>query len=74
LQINREFNTTVFISSHILDELSRIADTIGIINKGSMLAEISMPDIRSKGIDLETYYLNLLKGAAENEKVNSVGA
>jgi ABC-2 type transport system ATP-binding protein len=74
LRINQEYQTSIFISSHILDELSKIADTIGVIDNGSMLAEISMNDIKNKGINLETYYLDLLKGVGKNEKYNSVGA
>lgn len=34
LRINREYHTSIFISSHILDEVSKIADTIGVIDKG----------------------------------------
>lgn len=73
LLINRTFHTTIFISSHILDELSKIADTIGVIDKGHMIAEIAMTEIRQKGIDLETYYLDLLKGVGKSEKTNSIG-
>lgn len=65
LRINREYHTSIFISSHILDELSKIADTIGVIDKGAMIAEISMSEIKQKGIELETYYLDLLKGGVE---------
>ena len=46
----------------ILDELAKIADTIGMIDHRAMLAEISMEDIRTQGTSLETYYLNLLGG------------
>lgn len=66
LKINRENKVTILISSHILHELSRIADTIGIIDHGKMLAEISMEEISNKGIDLETYYLEILKGGRVN--------
>lgn len=62
LHINHEYHTSIFISSHILDELSKIANTIGVIDKGTMIAEISMSEIKQKGIELETYYLDLLKG------------
>lgn len=65
LRINREYHTSIFISSHILDELSKIADTIGVIDKGTMIAEISMSEIKEKGIELETYYLDLLKGGVK---------
>lgn len=73
-RINREFQTSILISSHILDELSKLADTIGVIDKGSMIAEISMAEIRQQGVNLETYYLDLLQGAGKVEKTNSIGA
>ena len=73
LHINREFHTTILISSHILDELSKIANTIGVIDKGSMIAEISMVEIRRQGIDLETYYLELIKGGGNLGETTSFG-
>ena len=39
LRINKEHGTSILISSHILDELSKIADTIGMIDHGAMLGE-----------------------------------
>lgn len=66
LRINHEYHTSILISSHILDELSKIADTIGIIDHGAMLAEVSMKELTAKGIDLETYYLGLLGGGEKN--------
>ena len=39
-----------------------------------MIAEISMAEIRQKGVNLETYYLDLLQGAGKGEKSNSIGA
>lgn len=41
LRLNREKQITVLISSHILDELSRLATHYGFIDKGSMVKEIS---------------------------------
>ena len=41
VQLNRERQTTVLISSHILSELSRLATHYGFIHKGHMLQEIS---------------------------------
>ncbi len=66
LRINREYHTSILISSHILDELSKIADTIGIIDHGAMLAEVSMKELTAKGIGLESYYLGLLGGGRKN--------
>ncbi|NFP93060.1 ABC transporter ATP-binding protein [Clostridium sporogenes] len=64
LQINRENGTTILISSHILSEMAKIADRIGVIDKGIILKEISMTEIVDKGIELESYYLELLKGGS----------
>ncbi|MBD5455289.1 MAG: ABC transporter ATP-binding protein [Lachnospiraceae bacterium] len=40
-----EYGITIIISSHILSEIESIADTIGIINRGNMIKEISMKEI-----------------------------
>jgi len=40
LRLNRERQMTVLISSHILDELSRLATHYGFIDNGSMIKEI----------------------------------
>lgn len=44
-QLNQENETTIFISSHILSEVDLIADTIGIIQQGKLLAELPMEEI-----------------------------
>ncbi len=41
LKLNRERQITVLISSHILDELSKLATHYGFIGNGSMIKEIS---------------------------------
>lgn len=45
LKLNREKQVTVLISSHILEELSKIATHYGFINNGSMVKEISAEDL-----------------------------
>ncbi|RVU55199.1 ABC transporter ATP-binding protein [Anaerosphaera multitolerans] len=48
LKINKEWNTTIIVSSHILNELSQIANRIGIIKNGSMLEEITLEDLKER--------------------------
>ena len=50
-----EYGITIFISSHILSEVENIADTIGIINHGNMMKEISMKEIS----EMNTAYIEL---------------
>lgn len=45
LKLNRERQITVLISSHILDELSRLATHYGFIDSGCMLKEISAEEL-----------------------------
>lgn len=45
LKLNREKQITVLISSHILDELSRLATHYGIIDNGRMVKELSAEEL-----------------------------
>ena len=45
LKLNREHQITVLISSHILDELSRLATHYGFIDSGRMVREISAEEL-----------------------------
>ncbi len=45
LKLNRERQITFLISSHILDELSRLATHYGFINSGRMVKEISAKEL-----------------------------
>ncbi len=45
LRLNREEGITVLISSHILDELSRLATHYGIIDGGRMVKELSAAEL-----------------------------
>ncbi len=47
LKLNRERQITVLISSHILDELSRLATHYGFIDNGRMVKEISAKDLEA---------------------------
>ncbi len=50
-----EYGITIILSSHILYEVESIADTIGIINNGKMMKEISMKEISK----MNTAYIEL---------------
>lgn len=47
LKLNREKQITVLISSHILDELSRLATHYGIIDAGHMVKELSAEELEA---------------------------
>ena len=47
LKLNRENKITVLISSHILDELSKLATYYGFINGGKMIREMSAEELEA---------------------------
>lgn len=48
LKLNRERNTTILISSHILSELSQLATTYGFIHNGVFLEQLSSEELSNK--------------------------
>ena len=48
LRLNRERQTTILISSHILSELSALATHYAFIDRGRMLETISAADLRER--------------------------
>ena len=48
LKLNKERGITFLISSHYLDELSKIATHYGFVNKGKIIQEISKQDLEQK--------------------------
>lgn len=51
-----EYGMTLMISSHLLPEIESIADTVGVINHGKMMKEISMKEI----VETNTAYIELV--------------
>lgn len=63
LKLNREKQVTILISSHILDELSRLATHYGIIDNGRMVKEFSAEELDSacrKCVRIEVSNTNVL--------------
>lgn len=48
LKINREWNTTIILSSHILNELALIATRFGFIKNGHMVDELTAEELKDK--------------------------
>lgn len=48
LKLNQEKGITILISSHLLDELSKIVTKYGIINDGVLIEEVSAEELQEK--------------------------
>jgi ABC-2 type transport system ATP-binding protein len=57
--LSREKNITIFLSSHLLDQVQRICDRVGIMIKGNLVALGPIQELAEKklGIDKEHYTL-----------------
>ena len=62
LQRFKEQNKSVFLCSHLLTEVEKIADRVGILVKGNLVAELSVAEI-TKTIDLETFFMEKVQNA-----------
>ncbi|MFJ7663597.1 ABC transporter ATP-binding protein [Lysinibacillus sp. NPDC097162] len=49
--LSKEYGITIIVSSHILAEIEQMADTIGVINNGRLIAEVSMEHVRHSQTD-----------------------
>lgn len=72
LKLNRERSITVLISSHILDELSRLATHYGFIDNGRMIKEISSQELEAacrKSIRVEVSDIRTLARVLDDMKI-----
>lgn len=70
LSLSKEHGITILISSHILSEISQIADRIGFIKNGEMVEQVSMKEIRRENIDLEDYFMSHFLNEIKNYEVD----
>lgn len=72
LKLNREYRITVLISSHILDELSRLATHYGFIDNGRIIKEISAKELEAacrKCLRVETTNVKALLRVLDGMKI-----
>lgn len=51
MRLNRERNMTVIISSHVLEQLGRMATHYGVIRRGSMVRELTVAEVEAECTD-----------------------
>ncbi|WNS44166.1 ATP-binding cassette domain-containing protein [Paenibacillus sp. MMS20-IR301] len=69
LKLKNSHGMTILISSHIISEIESIADTVGIINHGRLIKQVTMSEIRRES-NLEEYFLKLINGGNEHVQIN----
>ena len=56
--LSKEHGITILISSHILSEISQIANKIGVIKNGSMIEQVYMEELMKENLDLEEFFMS----------------
>jgi len=72
----RENGVTIFMSSHLLTEVDKLADRIGIIHKGQLIEEldaIRLEEIRARQLVIETRDLVRARAALADFEAASLG-
>ncbi len=77
--LNENRGVTIFISSHLLNELSRLANRYGIINNGRLIDEFSISELETRckshldiKVDDTARALSVLKEACSNAELKLV--
>src|SRR5436305_6085541 len=76
LQDLTQHGTTIFFSSHIMEVVERICTRVGIINQGTLLAEVTLQELRErasgedKDATLEDIFLNVIGARNENHNLS----
>lgn len=69
-KLKTEKNMTIMVSSHILEELYKVADTFGIINNGKLIQELSREELSAKCNDyIEIIVNDSVKACTNIEKL-----
>jgi ABC-2 type transport system ATP-binding protein len=60
-------DTTIFFSTHILDDVQRIADYLVILNQGKILVQGAANDLLEGEENLESLFISLVEKKENND-------
>lgn len=66
----KEKGTTIFYSTHILSEISKICDRVGIIKEGKLLKVESIKELQSKNLNIVTIKSNDIEDIIKKIKID----
>ena len=72
LKEEREKGNTIFYSTHILNEVSKICDRVGIIKEGKLIKVKKIEDLSKKSLTLVTITSSQAKEIKEDLKVKAI--
>jgi ABC-2 type transport system ATP-binding protein len=63
INLNREHGTTIFLSTHLLDDVERLCNRIAIINYGKIVRTGELETMKGKGTIEDIFFLSTKEGA-----------
>lgn len=72
LKEEKNKGNTIFYSTHILNEVSKICDTVGIIKDGKLIKEEKIEEIYNKSLALVTIISPQIKEIIKDLKINPI--
>lgn len=74
INLCKDYNKTILISSHILSEIEKIADDVAFIEKGKVVEESTMEEIRLKCDQYTSYKVSNVNDSARLLEENYIDA
>ncbi|MEJ7678057.1 MAG: hypothetical protein WKG06_09375 [Segetibacter sp.] len=68
LQLNRDYGTTIFISSHLLSEIEKMVTDLGIIHKGNLIFQGRIEEL----LQQHQTELSLIIQTSDNKKAAAI--
>ena len=69
-----QHGATVFLTSHVLEVVERLCDEVAIINKGKIVTQGTMADLRSQSVNgassLEDIFVNIVGAERYSDKLD----
>jgi ABC-2 type transport system ATP-binding protein len=62
IDLNREHGTTIFLSTHLLDDVERLCNRIAIINYGKIVRAGELDNMKGKGTIEDIFFLSTKEG------------
>lgn len=76
MEVHKERNIAILVSSHILDELVKIATSFCVIDRGRVIKQSTKEEFMSECGDreIDEYYIDIIKQSRESSDNDSTGA
>ncbi len=62
IDLNRKHGTTIFLSTHLLDDVERLCNRIAIINYGKIVREGELGGLKGKGTIEDIFFMSTKEG------------